>query len=51
MLRISSAIKLKSVFHDFFAAEFATWKIIENQLAVFFEQFLSIGNASGITLL
>ena len=51
VLRVSSAEKLQSHFHDFFAGEFAARKIIEDQFAMLGIELFALGNANCIGVL
>ena len=48
--RVSSAEELQRVFHDFLAAQLATGEVIEDQLAVFFEESATLRDAGDVAV-
>ena len=42
VLRISSAVELKGILHDFFGSKFTPWQIIQDQLSVFLKETFSL---------
>ena len=48
VLRVSGAEKLKSHFHDFFAGEFASRKVIENQFTMLSVELFALGDTGCI---